>query len=292
MRRFPMVVICVSAVLLLFSSPCSVHADNHNMLRVAITPVLVERNVEINKKLIEYIGVKIGSPMHIIQRRTYQEVNDLLEQKMVDIAFVCSLPYISGKEQFGMEILVAPVTDGKPYYYSYTIVPKDSTAKSMKDLKGKLYAYPDPLSNSGYLYPRYKLSRDGYLPEQYFKRWVRTYSHTASIEAVNDGLVDGASVDSYIYDLMQIINQKLTANTKIIEISPPFGFPPVVVRKNLSADLKERLRGILTGMDRDEEGAKILKALLLDKFVLPDESLYESVREMYLYMNIKHDRRP
>lgn len=275
---------------LLLSVPESARSDHHNILRVAITPVLVERNVEINKRLIEYIGEKVKYPVHVIQRRTYQEVNDLLEQKMVDIAFVCSLPYVSGKEQFGMEILVTPVTDGKPYYYSYTVIQKESSARSIKDLKGKIYAYPDPLSNSGYLYPRYKLAREGYSPEHFFRRWVRTYSHTASIEAVNDGLVDGASVDSYIYDLTRILNPKLTANTKVIEISPPFGFPPVVIRKNMPSTLKEGLRNILLEMDTDPEGGKILKALQLDRFIKPDESLYDSVREMHRYMNTRQDK--
>ncbi len=261
-------------------------------LKVAITPVLVEQNVELNKRLIEYIGKKIKMPTNIVQRKTYQEINDLIEQGRVDIAFVCTLPYVIGKEKFGMELLAVPKRRGKPYYYSYVVVPKDSPARSIEDLRGKLYAYPDPLSNSGYLFPRYRLARAGYSPNEYFRKWVQTYSHTASIEAVGDSLVDGASVDSYVYDLMHILHPELTSKTKVIEISPPFGFTPVVMRKNLPVDLKRKLRSVFLGMDKDPAGKNILKDMLLDGFIKGDDSLFDTVRRMYHYMNTLNHQQP
>lgn len=279
-----MSIICLALIALLLSIPDSTRPAN-NFLRVAITPVLVEKNIDLNKRLIEYIGERIKMPVTIVQRKTYQEINDLMERGQVDVAFVCTLSYVIGKEKFGMEIIAVPVTNGKPFYYSYVIVPRNSQAKLIDDLKGKLYAYPDPLSNSGYLYPRFRLAKAGYSPEQFFKKWVKTYSHTASIEAVSDWLVDGASIDSYIYDLTDIQQPELTAGTKIIEVSPSFGFPPVVVRKNLSVNVKKELRNVLLGMDKDPVGQKILKDLLLDKFVEGNDSLYDGVRIMKHYMN-------
>jgi phosphonate transport system substrate-binding protein len=257
-------------------------AEQH--LIAAVTPVLIEKNVEINERLISYISKKIGVPIRIVQRKTYQEINDLIRQKEVDIAFVCSLSYIIGKEKSGMELLVIPKTKGRPQYYSYVIVSRAGLAKSIEDLKGLLYAYPDPLSNSGFLYPRYRLSKAGYNPDEFFRKWIRTNSHSASIEAVNDGFVQGASVDSYIYDLMSILNPELISNTKIIETSPPFGFPPVVVRKDLPGDVKEKLRTALLQMEEDPAGKKILQTMLLEGFVKGDDSLFDSVRKMHLHM--------
>jgi phosphonate transport system substrate-binding protein len=165
------------------------------------------------------------------------------------------------------------------------IVASKSLAKSIEDLKGQLYAYPDPLSNSGFLYPRYRLARAEYNPDEFFRKWIRTNSHSASIEAVNDGFVHGASVDSYIYDLMSILNPELTVNTRIIEISPAFGFPPVVVRKNLSEDVKKKLRAVFLQMDADPAGREILQGMLLEGFVPGDDSLFDSVRKMHTFMN-------
>lgn len=282
-----MVIAFPAVITFLLFIPEPARSTTTDSLRVAITPVLVEKNIELNKRLIEYIGKRIRMPVTIVQRKTYQEINDLIERSQVDVAFVCTLSYVIGKEKFGMEIISVPMTRGEPYYYSYVIVPQNSRAKLIDDLKGKLYAYPDPMSNSGYLYPRFRLAKAGYSPDIFFKKWVRTYSHTAAIEAVSDGLVDGASVDSYIYDLMRIQRPDLTSRTKIIEISPPFGFPPVVVRKNLPVQIKNELKTILLGMDKDPAGAKILQDMLLDRFVEGNDSLYDNIRSMLHYMN-KH----
>jgi phosphonate transport system substrate-binding protein len=250
-------------------------------LRVAITPVLVERNVELNQRLVAYVAEKMKRPMTIVHRKSYQEVNELIKQKKVDVAFVCSLPYILGKEGAGMELLAVAQRNGRPEYHSYLIVPRDSAARSLDDLRGGLYAYPDPLSNSGYLYPRHRLMQAGFSPERFFRKWIRSHSHSGSIEAVSDGFVDGASVDSYVYDLLAVLRPELTGKTRILEISPPFAFPPVVVRADLPPDTKRRLRHLFLTIHEDPIGAAILRDLLLDGFVNPDDSLFDSIRSMY-----------
>lgn len=266
-----------AASLLLYGAASSAEKS----LRVAITPVLVERNVELNERLIRYIGEKMNMSITVVQRKSYEEINDLIRQKKVDIAFVCSLPYILGKSKSEMDLLVVPAMKGKPVYHSYVIVSQNSLAKSIHDLRGQLYAFPDPLSNSGYLYPRYRLIRAGFSPDDFFKKWIQTHSHTASIEAVSDGFVDGASVDSYIYDLMAILRSDVTGKTKIIEISPPYGFPPVVVRSDLSAEVKRKLRTLFLTIHESADGKAILHEMLLDGFVNADDSLFDPVREMY-----------
>jgi len=267
-----------------FQAECSITVEA-DQLSVAVTPVLIERSIDVNERLIRYIGEKMHMPIRIVQRKSYQEINDLMRKREVDIAFICSLSYIVGKETSGMELLVLPKSQGQPLYHSYVIVSRSSYAKSIEDLKGQLYAYPDPLSNSGFLYPRYRLAKAGYDPDGFFKKWIITHSHSSSIEAVNDGFVQGASVDSYIYDVMSILNPELTKNTKIIETSPAFGFPPVVVRKGLPDEVKRRLRMVFLQMDKDPVGQKVLQGMLLDGFVQGDDSLFDSVRKMHVFMN-------
>jgi phosphonate transport system substrate-binding protein len=290
--RFPLLLNFLAVLALSICPGSRTSAADERPLSVAVTPVLIEKNVEVNDRLIRYIGEKMNMQIRTVQRKTYQEINDLMRQKEVDIAFICSLSYIVGKEKAGMELLVVPKTKGQPLYYSYVIVAKGGLARSIEDLRGQLYAYPDPLSNSGYLYPRYRLAKAGYNPDEFFTKWIITQSHSASIEAVNDGFVQGASVDSYIYDLMSILNPELTNNTKIIETSPAFGFPPVVIRKSLPEDMKKKLRTVFLQMEKDRVGGKILQDMLLDGFMQSDDSLFDSVRKMYLFMNNRSSGAP
>lgn len=239
------------------------------------------------EELIQYISRKLGGPVKIVQRRGYREVNDLIKNKEIDFAFVCSGAYIDGNSEFGMKLLVAPKMYGRTTYHSYIIVPKDSNYTNLLDLRGKRFAFSDPLSNSGKLYPTYRLALINETPESFFGTDEKggnnsffTYSHDNSIIAVAEQLADGAAVDSLIYEYMNETNPDVISKTKIIEVSPPFGIPPVVVSKDIDPFLEERLKDIFLKMDMDEEGKKILSKIMIDKFVNINDNAYDSIREM------------
>jgi phosphonate transport system substrate-binding protein len=255
-------------------------ADVEPRVRIAITPVLVEHYLEVNRQLIAYVGEKLGQPTDLVQRRSYKEISDLLEKGEVDVAFVCGRPYVLDHDRFGLELLAAPLVYDQPIYYSYVIVPRDSPVQRFEELRGKRYAFSDPLSNSGHLVPVYMLARMGETPERFFTRSIFTYSHSANVEAVAVKFVDGASVDSYVYDYLAATNPRLTAKTRIIERSPPHGITPVVVRADLPAAAKARIRTVLLDMDQDPRGRDILRQLMIRRFVAVPDQLFDSIRQM------------
>lgn len=210
------------------------------------------------------------------------EINDLVREGNVTLAMVCTNPYVEGQEDFGMQALVVPEVNGEAVYYSYLIVPQDSPATGLADLRGKTFAFTDPLSNSGRLVIVYQLALLNETSESFFARYIFTYSHEHAIKAVADGLVDGAAVDSLIYDYLSAIEPERVANTKIIARYGPFGANPVVIPPGLDSDTAARLQELLLQMHQDPEGQPILKALGIDRFVLPDDTAYDSVREMRL----------
>jgi phosphonate transport system substrate-binding protein len=142
------------------------------------------------------MGQRLGRPVRLFQR-TYAEVNDLVKNREIDLAFVCAGALVEGEHEFGMQALVVPQMRGETLYYSYLVVNRRSGAERLADLRGKTFAFSDPLSNSGRLVPVYQLALRRETPERFFSRTVFT-SHDNSILAVADGLVDGAAVDSLI----------------------------------------------------------------------------------------------
>ena len=259
-------------------------------LRFGITGVLVEHNRAQNEAMITYIGEKVGRPVEILHRKSYQEMSDLLERGLADAAFVCGLPYVIDREKFGEELLVSPVFNGRPLYQSYVIVPRDSDAKTLEDLRGKLYAFSDPLSNSGKLVPTYRLITIGETPETFFHRYIFTYSHSANVEAVAVKLVDGASVDSYVWEYLSVVNPQLTGQTKVIERSPYHGMTPVVMRPGIELSLKRKLQQAFLGMHRDPRGGAILKQLLIDRFAQVPDALYDSIRTLRTVVERRYQR--
>ncbi len=250
-------------------------------LRVAVAAVISPRgNVESYTPLLNYLANKLGRPVEMVQRRTYQEVNDLLRNGQVDVAFVCTSAYVAGEQEFGMQLLAAPQVNGATVYYSYLIVPADSPARSMADLRGKVFAFTDPMSLSGRVYPTSLVHTLGAEPEAFFSRVFFTYSHDNAIRAVADSLADGAGVDSLVYDFAVARDPTLAAKVKVIHRSPPFGIPPVVVGPNIRPQLRAQLYDLLIGLQDDPAGPNVLTALGFDRFVPIGDDAYESAQRL------------
>lgn len=236
------------------------------------------------RRLLNYIGEKLGRPIELVDRANYAETSALLKSGGIDVAFVCGRPYVDGHDDFGLELLVVPQAYGKTVYYSYLIVHKDSPIKSIDELRGKTFAFVDPLSNSGKLVPTYRLAKMNETPDSFFENHIYTYAHDKSIKAVARKLVNGAAVDSLIWEYGNRTNPELTSKTRIIWKSPPYGIPPVVVRPGVDIETKNMIKKVLLNIHKDNKGKKILKGMMIEKFVIGSDSAYDSIREMKVWI--------
>jgi phosphonate transport system substrate-binding protein len=234
--------------------------------------------------IFDYIGEKLGRGVEMVQRKTYAEVNFLIREGRIDAAFVCSRPYVEGHRDFGMELLCVPVCFGKTEYCSYFIVHKDSPIQNLEGLRGKVFAFSDPLSNTGKLIPTYILAKMGETPESFFRRYIFTYSHDNSIHSVAEKFVDGAAVDSLIWEYENATEPEWTTQTRIIYRSAPCGIPPLVVSPSIDHELKEKLRSAFLNMHNDPRGREILKRVLIDRFTVIEDSAYDSIRQMETFV--------
>lgn len=254
-------------------------------LRIAVAAIISPKGTaESYGALAAYLGDALGRPVELVQRRTYAEVNDLIAAHSVDVAFVCTSAYVSGNDEFGMELLAAPQIDGKRVYYSRLIVPSDSTADDISDLRNKVFAFTDPMSHSGRVYPTYLVQQLGETPDTFFARTFFTYSHDKAIRAVAEGLADGAAVDSLVLDHALERNASLRGQLKVIHQSPAYGIPPVVVPprpEGVSPQQRALLQDALLTMHTNAEGRRILVDLGIEKFVPIDDSAYDSVRALW-----------
>ena len=239
------------------------------------------------KQLLDYIGEKIGGYVKLVETDTYAEVSNLLKSGEVNVAFVCGRPYVDGHKGFGLELLAVPQVNGKAAYYSYIIVPRDSRVKTFDELRGGVFAFADPGSNTGKLAPTYMLAEINETPDTFFLKYIYTFAHDKSIRMVAEKMVDGAAVDSIVWDFYNKTAPEVTSKTRIILKSPPYGIPPVVVSSGIDPEIKNRLREIFLGLHEDEKSKKILKKMMIDKFVMTSDSQYDSIRKMIDLMEQK-----
>ncbi len=250
-------------------------------LRVAISAVISPQgSAESYAPLLAYLEASFERPVEAIQRRTYMEVNELIEGDEVDLAFVCTSQYLVGSRDFGMRLLAAPQVNGEAAYRAQIIVPVGSTAESLDDLRWKFFAFTDPISFTGRLYPTYLLLEMGETPDIFFSHTIFSYSHDDAIRAVANGVVDGASVDKLVLDFARRREPDLTNRIRVIHTSEPFGMPPVVVGPHIRPQLQAQLQEFLLNLHRTPEGRAALQSLDYDKFVLISPGAYLSAEKI------------
>jgi phosphonate transport system substrate-binding protein len=259
-------------------APGSEQQNAAPVLRVAIAPVISPRESFIYyQELFDYMGSHLdGIDIEFRQRCSYEEVNGMLERNEVDLAFICTGAYLEGTG--GMDLLVGPLIRGRPYYQALVIVPAQSEATRFEDLQGGKFAYTDPYSFTGRLYPDYRARLLGQDPEGYFGSVQFTNGHDVSIQLVSRNLVDGASVSGLIFNYLQATNPEKTRNVRILERSADFGVPPIVTSLLLDQELRDQLRDLFLGLHLNPQGRDILDKLMIDRFVLVEDSLYQSAR--------------
>lgn len=245
-------------------------------LRFALTPVLLTSDLVMLEELKAYLAHAMGRPVHLVSRRTYQEITALLVTRQVDAAWICGYPFVAYREE--LALVAVPVWRGQPLYQSYLVARASQKAESLSDLAGTVHAFSDPDSNSGYLVTCAALAEKGLSPGRFFRHFFYTYGHRNVVRAVATGLAAGGSVDGYVYDVLREAEPALCADTRIIRKSEPLGFPPIACpATDAQSPAIARLREALINMPHDPRGRAVLAMLRLDGFRDERPELFDGI---------------
>jgi len=247
--------------------------------RIGLTTTSLQHAPGLLTEWQRYMERKLKRRVVFVQRDSYRETMDLLRLNSLDFAWICDYPYVYLQPL--VRLLAVPVYHGRPYNRAYLIVPTtDAGATSILQLRGRVFAYADPYSTTGYLSPRYELRQAKEDPAHFFRKTFFTWSHRRVVEAVASGLAQGGSVDSYVWDSLELTQPELTARTRIVARSAEYGFPPFVAHRAVPAEDRALMQRVLFDMALDPEGEQLLKRLNLDGFTLGEPKLYDSVSRM------------
>jgi phosphonate transport system substrate-binding protein len=188
---------------------------------------------------------------------------------------------VIGKERYGIEAIAAIKPSYNTPYRSYIIVPATSAAKSLRDLKGKTFAFVDLRSYTGRLVPLYMIKEMGEDPLKFFSDVIFSKSHENSLILVSEGKVDGAGVISLLVEHALREDPQLKKKIKIIDKSEPAGFPVFATVRYTSNGQRERIKNVLLNMHKDPKGKAILRKLEIDYLYEPKDSEYDLIRKHY-----------
>jgi phosphate/phosphite/phosphonate ABC transporter binding protein len=226
------------------------------------------------------IARSLRCPVEVVVGTSYDDLDS------ADVAFVCGLPYVerTRRGDCPVEPIAAPVVRGprygsRPIYFSDVIVRRDSPCRSFADLRGRSWAYNEPLSQSGYGITRFVLARDGH-PRGFFGRVVEAGWHERAVRLVADGACDAAAIDSHLLAVMVRDEPGLARELRVIEALGPSTIQPVVVARRLPRPVKAELRRTFLSLADDPAAQQPLAAALVERFVPVRDRDYDDVRRM------------
>jgi phosphonate transport system substrate-binding protein len=201
-----------------------------------------------------YLEKQLHMPVDVVRVDGYAATVEAMRAEKIDMFSGSSLTYLLAAQKAGGEAIAARgFPDGTiGGYRSVIAVPKDSPIHSMQDLKAHahdlVFAFAEPASTSGYLYPRVGLVSNGINPDTDFKKVIFSGNHLASALTIKAGKVDaGACMQSMLKTL--VANHKMAPDdVRIIWTSDLIPNGPYTVRKALPEQLKQEVQAALVQM--------------------------------------------
>ena len=283
---------------LLFWLPLASNAQSlgsaENPLRMMFVPsgdaqMILKGGEEIAQLLQKTTGLHFKTSV----ATSYAAVIEAMGAGKVDVGWLATFSYVLAHDKYGVELLLVVQRFGSPFYRGQIMVLADSGIADLAGLKGKRFAFVDPASTSGHLYPKTLLLSKGVDPEHFFKKSVFAGSHNAVVLSIYKGEVDGGAAYDGSRSTVAKIFPDVFDKVKVIAYTKEIPNDTVSVRKKLPEDLKLIIRDGLKQISRSPEGSKVLKKLYGISGFTDLDGLFDPVREAGRLLNLNlSDKNP
>jgi phosphonate transport system substrate-binding protein len=242
-------------------------------------PAIEDPTVTLGKyqRLLDAMGGAIGRPVSLVLRDTYREIVRAFEGGDVDLGILNAFSYVEVASRARLTPLARRVRAGRDTYQSYLVVRRDGGIARYDDLRGKVIAFPDSHSTTGYLLPRLMLRRHRLEPSRDFARVLFVGKHDSTALAVANGTADIGALASYIHEELEpAVQEKL----RILDRSNAIPLGPVVARATLGESLLERIRVFFVTLHRTPQGQALLQEAKLSGFTAAADADYAPIRDL------------
>lgn len=186
------------------------------------------------------------------------------------------------------EVFVQTVTDnGSEGYWSLLVVHKDSPLRSIDDVirnaKTLSLGFGDPNSTSGFLVPGYYAFALNNLDPRTSFRAVRSANHEANLLAVANRQVDFATNNNESLDRLRMTNPQKAADVREIWRSPLIPSDPLVWRRDLDPEAKQKIRDFLLAYGKADAEREKLKPIGLSGFKPSTNQQLVPIRQLELF---------
>lgn len=258
-----------------------------NPVKLFFTPSVDAKVLEDNSKIFkEYLEKNTPYKFTVAIPQSFIAVVEAFGTKRADVCTINTFGYILAHEKFGAQARITTLRHGSATYQSQFLAKADSSIKSVADFKGKKMAFVDAASTSGYLLPLKMLRDNSVEPSQ----TVFAGKHDNVVSMIYQGQVDGGATfyspphDNEIQDARRLVRTQypdVEKKIKIVQLSDPIPNDPVIFRKDMPEEMKEKITEALMAFVKTPEGkAAFEKVVGVTDLKRATDADYDAVRQM------------
>lgn len=261
-----------------------------NPIKFYFTPSVDATTITTNaKELMDFLHKETGYYFETAVPSSYIAIIEAFGTDKADICILNPFAYLLGHKKFGIEARLRLVrVGGETSFKSQIITRYDSGINTLEDLNGKKFAYVDPSSTTGYVLPKALLKKHNIKPAEE----VFAMKHDNVVTMIYQKQVDaGATYYSSpdpatgeIQDARVRVKKQFPDVEKVVKIiafTEDTPNDPVVFRKSLPEDMKEKITVALLKFVKTPKGVEALKKIYgIIGFVRTSDSDYDHLREI------------
>jgi phosphonate transport system substrate-binding protein len=241
--------------------------------------------------LVDDLNKKTGLHVKAFFATDYAGIIEGMRFNKVQIGYFGNASAMEAVDRSNGEVFAKAVNaNGHAGYYSLLITNVNSRIKTLDDVfkntKDLTLGWGDPNSTSGTLVPGYYLFAKHGVPvsQASFKTMVPS-SHEANLLAVVNDKVDIATNNSVELERLKDTHPELYAKVRVLWQSPLIASDPLVWRKDLPQDTKDKLRNFFVNYAKtDPHEKEVMKNLMsYSGFVASSDAQLLPIRQVALF---------
>jgi phosphonate transport system substrate-binding protein len=293
MKRFAAAALLITLFWLL--GACRGSGTSPAVLRVGFVPAEDAQQVIQNAQpIVEILRKQLGMEVQPFVATDYTGVVEALRVNKLDVAFLTPASYVLAKNEANVRVALKSERKGSPYYYAAIITRADSGIRTLDDLRGKTFAFGDPVSTSANVFPRKMLHERGIDPVRDFKQILYSGGHDATVLAVLNRKVDAGATYANSPDnndtawMRYLKHPDDVKKIRPIAFSEPIPADNLVMNGSLDPAIAKKIEEIFLDLSRDPKGKQMLRDLYqIDGFVPATDQDYDSVRQAFRIAGIQ-----
>lgn len=225
---------------------------------------------------------EIGAPIEIVEHAWPAPLDALWSDPRLACAFMCGWPFVRSKRP--LQAIAAPVPsparyEHQPRYCSEFLVRESSGWTRLEDTFGHRFGWMAPTSQSGFNAPRAHLARfvSPERPSLFEEVHGPLGTPMLTLEALRDSDVDAIALDSYFLDLVRHHEPQRLAGVRTVAATPWTPIPLLVAAQGIEI---AALRARLLSLHEDRAYERLLREVVLERFVAPDVPAYAVLESM------------